>query len=369
MQTSRDKKIIQTSVFGILVNIALVLFKGTVGFLANSVAVIMDAVNNLSDALSSVITIIGTKISTKKPDKKHPYGHGRVEYLTSVVIAVIVLIAGATSMYESVLKIITPEEVDYKYYTYIVISVAVVVKLVFGAYVKKIGQKLNSQALVGSGTDAFFDAILSLGTLVAAILVMTTGILIFEGILGAIISIFILRSGIGILLETLNSIIGVRADKELTDGLKEEISSYTDVKGVYDLTLHNYGPTKIIATAHIELSDDMTAKQIHKLSRLIAAGVYEKFGIILTVGVYASGNTNPAQATLKSDLAKIVAGYPKVLQMHAFFVDEQAKTVSFDLIIDFSADAEAIKNEIVEKMSKLYPEYTFYIVLDTDFSE
>ena len=369
MEQSRDKTIIRTSVTGILVNLVLVIFKGIVGFLANSVAVIMDAVNNLSDALSSVITIIGTKISARKPDKQHPYGHGRVEYLTAVVIAVIVLIAGLTALYESVLKIITPEQTEYKFYSYIVISVAVVVKLAFGTYVKKVGKRLNSQSLVASGTDAFFDAVLSLGTLAAAILVMTTGILVFEGILGAVISLFIIKSGISILVETLNTIIGVRADKQLTDDLKAEISGYPDVMGVFDLTLHNYGPTKIIATAHIEVPDETTAKDIHKLSRMIALGVYEKFGIILTVGVYAAGNTNPKQSSLKSDLEKILSEYPEVLQMHAFYVDEDAKAISFDLIIDFSADAEKVRNEIVEKISSLYPEYRYYVVLDTDFSE
>ena len=369
MENTRDKKIIRTSVFGILVNVMLVVFKGFVGFLANSIAVIMDAVNNLSDALSSVITIIGTKLSSRKPDKKHPYGHGRVEYLTSVVIAVIVLIAGVTSGYQSVLKIITPEKTDYKFYSYIIISVAVIVKLLFGTYVKRVGKKLNSQALVASGTDAFFDAVLSLGTLIAAILVMTTGILLFDGILGAIISLFILKSGFSILTETLDSIIGERADKQLTDDLKNEIAAFPEVLGVFDLTLHNYGPNKIIGTAHVEVPDDMTAKKIHKLSRNIAAIIYQKFGIILTVGVYAAGNTNPAHTTLKADLEKIIAEHPEVLQMHAFYVDEELKTISFDLIVDFKADAESIKNAIVEKLSALYPEYKYLVVLDTDFSE
>lgn len=369
MQQSRDKKIIRTSVLGILVNVMLVIFKGLVGFFANSVAVIMDAVNNLSDALSSVITIVGTKLSTKKPDKKHPYGHGRIEYLTSVVIAVIVLIAGVTSLYQSVLKIITPEETSYEVYSYVIISVAIAVKLLFGTYVKKTGKKLNSQTLVASGTDAFFDAVLSLGTLIGAILVMTTGILVFEGILGAIISLFILRSGFEILSETLSSIIGVRADKQLTDGLKETISSFEEVRGVYDMTLHNYGPTKTIGSVHIEVDDDMTAKKIHKLSREISATVYEKFGVILTVGIYSSSASSPAQTNLKNDVLRIISDYPEVLQMHAFYLDEQAKTVSFDLIISFDADAESVKNDILSKVSDLYPEYRFIIVLDTDFSD
>ena len=365
----RNKKIIRTSVFGILVNVLLVAFKATVGLLANSVAVVMDAVNNLSDALSSIITIIGTKLSAKKPDKKHPYGHGRVEYLTSVVIAVIVLIAGVTSMYESVMKIITPGETDYKIYSLVIIAVAVAVKFFFGTYVKKVGKSLNSQALEASGTDALFDSILSFATLVSAIVVMTTGLAVFEGILGAVISVFILKSGIGILSETVSTIIGIRPDKQLTDAIKAEVSSFDEVRGVYDLTLHSYGPTKTIGTAHVEVDGDMTAKRIHKLSRTITMSVYEKFGIILTVGIYASGDADPEKEGIRKDLDAILAEHPEVIQMHAFYIDEQTKTISFDLIVDFSADAEKAKSEIIGKMKTAHPEYEYIVILDTDVSE
>ena len=365
---NRDKKIIKTSVLGITVNIILVAFKALVGFLANSIAVIMDAVNNLSDALSSVITIIGTKLSGRKPDKKHPFGHGRVEYLTSVVIALIIFAAGASALYQSVLKIITPEETHYEYYSLIIIAVAVMVKFFFGAYVKSVGKKLDSSSLVAFGTDAFFDGILSFSTLVAAVVSIAFGVNL-EGWFGAAISLFILKSGFGILSETISSIIGVRADADLVDKLKGLIREFDEVRGVYDVTLHNYGPTRIIGSAHIEVDDDLTAKVLHSLSRKITISVYEKTGIILTVGIYASGNTSPIAAKLKADLEKIIESEKAVKQMHAFFFDEEKKAVSFDLIVDFSADANKTKDQVVSKIKSLYPDYDYSVILDTDFSD
>ena len=364
----RTKKIIRTSFVGIGVNLVLVLFKMAVGLVTNSIAVILDAVNNLSDALSSIITIVGTKLAGKAPDKKHPYGYGRIEYLTSVLISVIVLLAGVTSLRESAEKVLHPEAASYTVMSLIIIAVAVVVKFFCGRYVKKVGEEIHSGSLIASGSDAFFDAILSLATLVAAIVSMIWGFSL-EGILGVIISIIIIKAGIEMLLDTLNSLIGTRADHELSEQLKEKINSFPEVHGCYDLTLHNYGPTQIIGSVHIEVDDEMTARQIHRLTRQIIMEVYAQFSIILTVGIYAAGNSLPIFTEIRGEVEKLVSQRPEILQMHAFYGDAELKTVTFDLIVDFSADARAIREEITEELVKRYPDYRFDIVLDSDFSD
>ena len=258
----RNKIIIKTSVQGIIVNIVLVAFKAAIGLIVNSIAIVLDAVNNLSDAISSIITIIGTKLAGKAPDKKHPYGHGRIEYFASFIIAVIVMIAGVTSGKESIEKIINPTKADYTTVSLIIVAVAVVVKFFFGRYVKRVGEKINSQSLIASGTDAFMDSILSLSTLVAAVISIIWGISL-EGYLGFIISVIIVKSSFEIMKETLNSIIGTRADADLTRKLREKINEVPEVQGVYDMTLHNYGPSEIIGSVHIQVDDDMTAKEIN----------------------------------------------------------------------------------------------------------
>ena len=364
----RDKKIIKVSILGILVNLVLVAFKAIIGIIVNSIAIILDAVNNLSDALSSIITIIGTKLSAKRPDKKHPYGYGRIEYFSSVIIAVIVLLAGLTSLKESVEKIIHPTVADYSIISLVIIIVAVFVKFFFGRYVKKQGESLNSGSLIASGTDAVSDSVLSLSTFIAAIISIVWKISL-EGYLGVIISIIILKSAIEILKDTINDMIGIRADSEITKKLKEKILSYKEVLGVYDVTLHNYGPNKIIATAHIQLEDNTTAKEIHRISRRILIDVYQEHGIILTLGIYASNNDGE-YGEIQSYIKDIVSEYENIIQIHGFYIDEEINNISFDLIFNFDelAPDEVVK-EISEKIKSKYPKYNYSIIIDTDFSD
>lgn len=364
----REQKIIRTSILGIGVNLILVAFKAVVGFISGSIAIILDAVNNLSDALSSVITIIGTKLANRAPDRKHPYGHGRIEYLAGVLIAVLVLVAGLTSLKESIEKILDPTQADYSAASLVIIVAAIIAKLLMGRYVKGVGEKINADTLVASGSDALFDAILSTGTLAAAVISLLAHVSL-EGWFGAVISGFIIKAGIEMLLDTLNSIIGKRADKELTEALKEKISSFPEVRGVYDLTLHNYGPTQIIGSAHVELPDDMRAQEIHKLTRNISTAVYMEFGIVLTVGIYASNNSDGQAEAIRADVEKEAQEHPEILQVHGFYVDAQQKSVTFDLVIDFKADREQVQSDVLEKLKKKYPEYQFFVVLDSDYSD
>lgn len=364
----RTKTIVKTSFIGIGVNLVLVAFKAIVGLAANSIAVILDAVNNLSDALSSVITIVGTKLANRKPDKKHPFGHGRIEYLTSIAVALIVLVAGATSMKESIGKIISPEPADYKVYSLVVIAVAIAAKIFIGQYFKRVGKNVGSDALVNSGADALFDAILSGATLACAALSFVWSYPL-EGWVGALISVFIIKAGVEMVLETGSSIIGKRVDNDLAQKIRETVTAHPEVRGAYDLTIHNYGPTQSLGTVHIEVDDTMTAREIHRISRTIAAEVYTKFGIIMSVGIYAANTSTPEIAALRASVEAAVAARPEILQMHGFYVEEEAKCVMFDLIIDFSADASAIRNDMIAELTEKHPDYRFDVILDTDFSE
>ena len=193
-EENRNKVIVKTSVVGIVTNVILASVKAVIGLMANSIAVVLDAVNNLSDALSSIITIVGNKLSRKLPNEKHPLGYGRIEYLTAMVIASIVIYAGITSCVESVKKIIHPEAADYSTISLVIIASAVVVKVVLGRYVKSQGERVNSGSLIASGSDALFDAILSLSVLASALIFIFTG-LSLEAYVGVLISIFIIKAG------------------------------------------------------------------------------------------------------------------------------------------------------------------------------
>ena len=361
----RQDKIIKTSIIGIIVNLILVAFKATIGILVNSIAITLDAVNNLTDALSSIITIIGTKLAGKAPDKDHPYGYGRIEYFSSVIIAVIVLWAGITALQESWPKIFNPDVTSYTTVSLVIIAVAVIVKFLLGRYVKNVGEDINSQALVASGSDAFFDAILSLSTLIAAIISIFFNISL-EGILGVIISFVIIKASIDMLKETLDSMIGARVDSELSQKIKKSIEEVDGVYGAYDLSLHNYGPEDMQGSVHIEVDDNLTARDIHTLTREITFKIYKEFSISLTIGIYAR---NDKFDYIRKDLDEIVEQYEEVLQIHGFYVYEDEKLVSFDIIVDFDADRNKVKNEINAKIREKHPEFKYIIIDDYDVSD
>ena len=365
---NRERKIIQTSVIGIIGNVLLVGAKATIGLIAGSISIILDAVNNLTDTLSSIITIIGTKLSTKKPDKKHPYGHGRIEYITSLAVSVIILVACGTAIYESILSIINKNTATYSNISLIVVSLAVLVKVALGLYYRKVAKEVKSDALKGSGMDALFDAILSFTTLVGAIVSMFTGVAI-EGYLGIVIGLFIIKAGIDIFRSAISSIIGERNSDEIAIAIKQTVTSFPEVIGAYDLILNNYGPNRAIGSIHIEVNDKMTAKEIHPLTRKIAQEVFLKFGVILTVGIYASNTSNPEIVEIRKDLHELVKEYPSVKQVHGFYVDEQLKMISFDLLVSFEEEnVEALKESIIGKLKEKHPNYQYFIVIDNDYS-
>lgn len=366
---NRTKQIIRVSYVGIAVNVLLVIFKAIIGFAAGSISVILDAVNNLSDVLSSVITIVGTRLAGRGPSKKHPYGHGRIEYITSLVIALIVLTAGVTSLREAVGKIIKPTEAEFTLVSVIIIAAGVVAKFFLGRYFSAMGKKLDSGSLSASGKDASFDAVISSATLVSAIIIMTLGINI-EGWLGAVISLFIIKAGIEIITETLDNIIGVRTDKELSTGIKNKINSYPRVHGSHDLILHNYGPSETLGSVHIEIDDSLTAADIDELSRVITADIYREYSVYLTIGIYATNTSDEASARIRQRLTGLVADNSKIIEMHGFYVDKAKQAVTFDLIYSFDEkDPKAASDALKAELCKEFPEYSFYINLDRDFSD
>ena len=367
---SRDKIIIRTSVIGIIANAFLAGFKAVIGLLSNSIAIVLDAVNNLSDTASSIITIVGTKLAGKPADRKHPFGHGRVEYLTALVIAVIVLYAGLTSLSESIKKIITPKTPKYTAVSMVIIGVAVVVKIVLGTFVKKTGERVNSDSLINSGKDAMLDSVISASTLIAAIVYITTKVSL-EAWLGAVISIVIIKSGIDMLRETISQLLGERVDADLARNIKKTVREFPDVLGVYDLVLHNYGPDNYSGSLHIEIPDTYSADMIDVLNRAIAVAVFEKYHVILTaIGVYSMNTKSEKAAEVKTAIAKIVFSHEHVLQLHGFYLDEQLKNIRFDIIISFDEpDRNALYEHIKKDINEAYPDYTLEMVLDTDFTE
>ncbi|MCR4621599.1 MAG: cation diffusion facilitator family transporter [Clostridiales bacterium] len=367
---TREKTIVRTSVIGIIANVFLAGFKAVIGLMTNSIAIVLDAVNNISDAGSSLITIVGTKLAGREPDKKHPFGYGRIEYLSAMVISVIVLYAGITSFVESVKQIIHPETPDYNAVSLIIVGVAVIVKILLGRYVKRVGINVNSDSLINSGEDATLDSVISASTLVAAAVFMIFG-LSLEAWLGAIISLVIIKSGIEMLRDTISQILGERNDTELAKAIHATVTSFPDVQGAYDLVLNNYGPDTWNGSIHIEVPDTYSAAQLDQLIREITLKVLHEHHVILTaIGVYSVNTKDEDIIEAQKKVREIVLAHEHVRQIHGFYLLKEKKTMRFDIVVSFDAkDRRAVCNQVVADVQKAYPEYELQVAMDTDFAE
>ena len=365
----RDKVIIRTGITGVAVNVLLAAFKAAVGMATRSIAITTDAVNNISDAASSVITIIGTKYAGRPADKKHPFGHGRAEYLSAMVISVLVLYAGITAFVESVKKIIHPVTPEYSTASLIIVIAAIVTKILLGFFVKRTGEKVNSDSLVNSGKDALLDAVISTSTLAAAVIFLFAHISL-EAWLGAVIGVIIVKSGIDMLRETLSKILGESGDADLAKNIKETVLSFPEISGAYDLVLHNYGPETYTGSVHIEIPDTLSADDLDKLIRKVTVEVYDKFNVILTgVGIYSVNTKDPAAIEAREKVREAVMKNPYVTELHGFYLDEAEKTIRFDIVVSFDApDRNAVCEEITEETGRIFPGYAIQTVLDTDYT-
>ena len=277
--------------------------------------------------------------------------------------------AGAASLVESVKKIVDPTLPTYSVVTIVIIVTSVVTKLVLGAYVKGQGEKYASDALVASGSDASFDAIISASTLISA------GVAYFakfsvDGILGAIISLFIVKAGTEMMLDSLGSVIGKRPDSAITGEIKSVVNAIPGVLGTYDLILHNYGPDSAIGSLHIEVNGNLTATQLHKLIQQVQMVVIEKFHIFVTVGIYAVEQEDQEIVAMREKIGQISKSHEGVVNSHGVFIDKETKRMSFDVTLDFSVpDKTSMSGQIKKEVEEAYPGYDINVNCDTNYTD
>ena len=363
----RNRVIIRTSILGITANVMLALLKALVGMATHSIAITLDAVNNFTDAGSSVITIAGTKLASKKPDKKHPWGHGRIEYLSAMLLGALVLSAGISSLIEAVRKIIDPRTPEYSSVSLILVAICVLVKIFLGRYVTSAGRRAKSETLVNSGRDALLDALVSASTLAAALLYLLYGVSL-EAWIGALISVLIIKTGFEMQLNTISEILGQRVDADVVRAVCRTVESFDEVYGVYDMIFHDYGPNRVNGSLHVEVDDAMTAREISDLLRRIAVKVYQEHQVQLTaIGIYSMNTKDRKAMRLREEITKIAMAHNHVLQLHGFSLKENV--VQFDIIVDFEADdPEKIRDEITAEVSAAYPELTVQAFCDADYN-
>lgn len=361
----RTKEIVKVSITGIAANALLAAVKIAIGTISGSVAIRADGINNLSDALSSVVTLVGTRLSVREPDRKHPFGYGRLESVSSLIIGLIIIYAGFGAANESVAGIIHPEAKDYSTPAIIAICVALVVKISLGLYTKRKGKVLDSDALTASGKDALNDSMMSAATIVSALLFILKGINIEEYI-GIIIALLVIKTGFETVRDTVSNILGERVSPGLIEEVKKSVMSFPEVLGVYDIALHSYGRERMIGSAHIEIPEELKAAWIDNLQRSIARKVYEDTGVeMMGVSVYAVNSSDPATEEIRKNIESMIAEFSEVISMHGFYFDHTDGAIKFDVVTDFDVrDRAGLSRRIAERVARDYPEYEIEVNID-----
>lgn len=365
---NRIIKVVITSVVGIVVNLILGGIKVFVGLASNSIAIISDAVNNFTDSVSSLVTIITMVIVGRGATRKHPFGFGRVEYFTSMIIAALVLFAGGEFLISSVKKIISPEPTSYTWVSIVLLVVAILAKIALGFYTKSRGKKLNSPNLEASGADALSDAIITSVTLIGALISIFTDIVI-DGFIGALVSIFVLKAGFEIMLGVVGELLGKRPDEELAEEIMEEIRHYDGIVGAYDLILHNYGPNVYIGNVNVELDESISIRDAYEIIHPLNVELFNKYGVFFYFGFYSINVSDEDVKTMRETVTKVLMEDPDILQIHAFYVDTAKKNMSFDAVMDFSVKTTLEKSQkLKKKLLEIYPDYDITVVADRDFT-
>lgn len=364
---TREGIIAGTSGLGIIVNLLIAAIKVILGLLANSIAIISEGVNNASDALTSVLTLVGTKLAGKKPDKKHPFGYGRIEYLTSLIIAIAILITGFEMITSSVKLIFNPEPMDISMVALAAVAISAVIKFFLGIYTIKQGKRADSGALTAVGLDCRNDSFVSVVTIASAIIFLVFDFSI-DAYVGIFTSLIILKAGFEVLKDTVSELLGKPGDEELAEKLYKEIRRTEGVLGAADMMLHNYGPDAYSGSVNIEMDHEMTVGQIYEILHALQLRIMYEHKVTMVFGIYAVDNDHEDVKAIRKTVADFVLAQEHVKSFHAVYLDPNSPKVYCDLIVDYDLrDWDALREEFTAYMAERFPENEIVLTVETEF--
>jgi cation diffusion facilitator family transporter len=344
-----------SSIVGICVNFILALIKVVAGILSSSAAIIADALNNLSDAGSAVVTFISFKISSKPADRGHPFGHARMEYISSMIVSFLILIVGVEMILESfktILGISEPKIIEFSPVVIIILLISIALKLWLGLFYRKIGFKIKSSVIRASSTDSLFDAISTTAVLVSAVIIHFTDLYIIDAIVGIGVSIMILVAGGKILIETKDALLGEGPVEEMVESINAIVAEYPDVEGIHDLMVHNYGPAHFIASFHAEVDGKKDVYLLHDMIDNLERNIKERLGISCTIHMDPIVTDDETVIELKSFLIKTMIEGDIDLPIHDFrvVVGESHTNLIFDIVIPY--EYHLSENDVCTKIAK-----------------
>ena len=368
LNPDKREDIIQvTSGLNVVMNILIAATKVVVGLLASSIAIVSEGINNAADAMTSVLTLVGTRLAMKHPDKEHPFGYGRIEYLTSLIIAVLILFSGTEALISSVKLIFNPEELSISYISLIIVAVFAVVKYLAGVYTINVGKKTQSDSLEAVGIDCKNDSFISLVTIISALVFLLLHLNI-DAFAGIFTSFMIIKAGYGVLKETISKLLGRAGDSDLAKQLYEIIRSQDFIINAADMMLHNYGPDAYSGSVNIELDHKFTIGQVYQKLHQLQLEIMYKYKVVMVFGIYAVDNDNPDSKKLRENIAKFVIGKENVKSYHAVYIEPTSNAIYCDLVVNYELrDWDNLEKEFKDYMKSLYPENNIILTIETEY--
>lgn len=364
---SREGTVVAVSGLNILVNLIFAAIKVVIGLAVSSIAIVSEGVNNATDSATSLITIVGTKLSAKHPTEKHPFGFGRIEYLTSLLISVLILFTGAELMESSVKLIITPQEMSISYVTMAIIAVSALVKLALGLFTIKEGKRVDSSSLVALGTECRSDSVVSVITLVTALVFLVFHVSL-DAYAGIIMSLIVLKAGFEVLKETLSDILGQAGEKELAQELYRIIRAEPLVLNAADMMLHNYGPDAYSGSVNVEIDHSKTVGEVYAALHELQLRIMHEKHITMVFGIYAVDKDHTQIRRLREQVAAFVRQQEHVTSYHALYIHPNGKDIYVDLVVDYAlTDWEALRKKFTAYMAELYPDKHLELVIETNY--
>lgn len=362
---------ILASIVGVICNVILFGVKLGIGMIINSISVMADAFNNLSDAASSIISFIGVKLASRPADKEHPFGHGRFEYIAALAVSFLIIQVGLTLFKNSFDKVLNPEAVEFNPILIGILALSILVKLWLMLFNRKLGNRINSTVMKATAADSMGDMLITFATIISAIIVGFTGLKI-DGYIGLLVSIFVIIAGVGIAKDTLEPLLGQAIDRKLYTKVTDMIESYEGIVGTHDLVIHSYGPTHRMATIHVEVPNNINFEEAHETIDQIERDVLEQMDIFLVIHMDPIEVNDTFVLEKKDMVIDIIIKLEPKASIHDFRLvnGDHSINLIFDLVIPYSystKEEQKLLTNIIDEIRKKDPKYQCIITIENSF--
>lgn len=362
---TREGAVVTVSALNIAVNLVFAAVKILIGLAVSSLAIVSEGVNNATDSATSLITIVGTKLSAMHPTKKHPFGFGRIEYLTSLLISMLILFTGAELLESAVKLIFQPQEMSLSYVTMAIIAVSAVLKLLLGTYTIRQGRRVDSSSLVALGTECRSDSVVSVITLATALVFLLFRVSL-DAYAGIVMALIVLKAGLQVLWETVSDLLGQSGDQELAQELYRIIREEPMVLGAADMMLHNYGPEAYSGSVNVEIDHSKTVGQVYEALHQLQLKIMHEKHVTMVFGVYAVDRDHAQLRRLREEITAFVRSKPHVTGYHALYIHPNGRELYVDLVVDYELkDWDGLRREFTDYLSRLYPDKHLELVIET----